>query len=72
MTIIQPVLGWNSDYGSAWGIAAWNCCVNGQVNESTPSPVNAGDHLLGYVFAQCGDYPLPITLAESVSLTSLS
>jgi hypothetical protein len=54
VTIIQPVLGWNSDYGSAWGIAAWNCCVNGQVNESTPTTVNAGDHIEGYVFDNCG------------------
>lgn len=53
VTIIQPVLGWNSDYGSAWGIAAWNCCVNGNVNEAAPAPVNPGDHLLGYVFDNC-------------------
>jgi len=52
-TIIQPVLGWNSDYASAWGIASWNCCVNGNVNEATPAPVNSGDHLLGYVFDNC-------------------
>jgi hypothetical protein len=53
VTIIQPVLGWNSDYGSAWGIAAWNCCVNGSVNEATPAKVNPGDHLEGYVFMNC-------------------
>jgi hypothetical protein len=29
VTIIQPVLGWNSDYPSAWGIASWNCCKSG-------------------------------------------
>ena len=53
VTIIQPVLGWNSDYGSAWGIAAWNCCVNGAVNEAPPAHVNPGDHLLGYTFNNC-------------------
>jgi hypothetical protein len=53
VTIIQPVLGWNSDYASAWGIAAWNCCVNGTVNEATPAKVNPGDHLEGYVFNNC-------------------
>lgn len=53
VTIIQPVLGWNSDYGSAWGIAAWNCCVNGSVNEAAPAKVNPGDHLEGYVFMNC-------------------
>jgi hypothetical protein len=29
VTIIQPVLGWNADFPSAWGIASWNCCVSG-------------------------------------------
>jgi hypothetical protein len=54
VTIIQPVLGWNSDYASAWGIAAWNCCESGTVYEATPAPVNPGDHLEGYVFMNCG------------------
>ena len=53
VTIIQPVLGWNSDYASAWGIASWNCCENGTVVEATPAPVNPGDHLEGYVFDTC-------------------
>ena len=53
VTIIQPVLGWNSDYASAWSIAAWNCCVNGNVNEATPAHANPGDHLEGYVFMNC-------------------
>ncbi|HEY1657559.1 MAG TPA: hypothetical protein VGG14_04390 [Candidatus Sulfotelmatobacter sp.] len=53
VTIIQPVLGWNSDYSAAWSIAAWNCCVNGQVNEATPAHTNPGDHLEGYVFMNC-------------------
>ena len=53
LTIIQPVLGWNSDYSSAWGIAAWNCCYNGNVWEGTPAKTNPGDHLEGYVFNNC-------------------
>lgn len=53
VTIIQPVLGWNSDYGSAWSIASWNCCENGSVQEATPAHVNPGDHLRGYVFNNC-------------------
>jgi hypothetical protein len=53
VTIIQPVLGWNSDYASAWGIAAWNCCESGTVYEAPPAPVNSGDHLEGYVFDNC-------------------
>jgi hypothetical protein len=53
VTIIQPVLGWNSDYSNAWGIAAWNCCEKGTVYEATPAQVNPGDHLEGYVFDNC-------------------
>jgi hypothetical protein len=53
VTILQPVLGWNSDYASAWGIASWNCCEKGTVYEATPAHVNSGDHLLGYVFDNC-------------------
>ena len=53
VTIIQPVLGWNADYGSAWGIASWNCCKSGTVQEATPAPVNPGDHLLGWVYNNC-------------------
>jgi hypothetical protein len=50
-TIIQPVLGWNADYASGWGIAAWNCCLKGTVWEGTPARVNSGDHLIGSVAA---------------------
>lgn len=53
VTIIQPVLGWNSDYASAWGIASWNCCASGTVFEATPTKVNAGDTILGYMFDTC-------------------
>jgi hypothetical protein len=53
VTIIQPVLGWNSDYSAAWGIAAWNCCFSGDTWEGTPAHVNPGDHLEGYVFSNC-------------------
>lgn len=53
VTIIQPVLGWNSDYASAWGIASWNCCVSGTVFEATPARVNPGDTILGYMFDTC-------------------
>jgi hypothetical protein len=53
VTIIQPVLGWNSDYASAWGIASWNCCVSGTTFEATPEPVSSGDTILGYMFDTC-------------------
>jgi hypothetical protein len=53
VTILQPVLGWNSDYANAWGIASWNCCVNGTVYEAPASPVNSGDTILGYIKSTC-------------------
>ena len=53
VTIIQPVLGWNSDYASAWGIASWNCCVSGTTYEGPPQPVSPGDTILGYMFDTC-------------------
>jgi hypothetical protein len=53
VTIIQPVLGWNSDYASAWGIASWNCCASGTVFEAPPTRVNSGDTILGYMFDTC-------------------
>jgi hypothetical protein len=53
VTIIQPVLGWNSDYASAWGIASWNCCVSGTTYEAPPQPVSPGDTILGYMFDTC-------------------
>jgi hypothetical protein len=53
ITIIQPVLGWNSDYKDAWGIASWNCCETGTTYEATPEPVSSGDTILGYMFDTC-------------------
>jgi hypothetical protein len=53
VTIIQPVLGWNSDYSNAWGIASWNCCVTGTVYEAAPQPVNVGDYIEGYMWDNC-------------------
>jgi hypothetical protein len=53
VTIIQPVLGWNSDYANAWGIASWNCCVSGTVYEAPPQPVKSGDVIFGYMFSTC-------------------
>jgi hypothetical protein len=53
VTIVQPVLGWNGDYSSRWGIAAWNCCKKGTTQEASPAKVDPGDHLEGYVFNNC-------------------
>ena len=52
-TIIQPVLGWNSDFSDDWGIASWNCCVTGTAQESTPVAVNSGDTILGKIQSTC-------------------
>ncbi len=53
VTIIQPVLGWNSDYANSWGIASWNCCVSGTTYEAPPQPVSPGDTILGYMYTSC-------------------
>jgi hypothetical protein len=42
VTLIQPVLGWNFDYASAWGVGSWSCCVSGTVFEAAPAPVTPG------------------------------
>jgi hypothetical protein len=52
-TIIQPVLGWNSNYKDAWEIASWNCCTQGTVFESTPLLVQPGDTILGTMHDKC-------------------
>lgn len=53
ISIIQPVLGWNSDFSNAWGIASWNCCINGTTWESAAVPVQPGDTILGTMTANC-------------------
>jgi hypothetical protein len=53
VTIIQPVLGWNSDFASAWGIASWNCCASGTVFEATPVRVSSGDTIYGALWDTC-------------------
>ncbi len=53
VTILQPVLGWNSDYASSWGIASWNCCESGTTYEGTPQHASPGDTILGYMFDTC-------------------
>ena len=52
-TILQPVLGWNADFGRAWGIASWNCCPKGTADESSPVRVNTGDSIVGKVESRC-------------------
>ncbi len=54
VTILQPVLGWNSDFPSAWGIASWNCCQSGTVFEATPQRVSPGDTIYGVISCASG------------------
>jgi hypothetical protein len=67
VTIVQPVLGWNSDYKSAWGIASWNCCEKGTTYEATPQPVNSGDTILGYMYDTCAGGTLSCTSWDIVT-----
>ena len=52
-SILQPVLGWNSDFKKEWGIASWNCCPKGTADESTPVSVRTGDLIAGIVQSTC-------------------
>jgi len=52
-SIIQPVLGWNSEFTNSWGIASWNCCIEGVTWESSPVPVSAGDIIFGKIKITC-------------------
>ena len=52
-TILQPVLGWNSDFIDEWGIASWNCCVKGTTFESSPVSVKTGDTIYGSMKDTC-------------------
>jgi hypothetical protein len=53
VSIIQPVLGWNADFGGAWGIASWNCCPSGITVESSPVRVNPGNEIKGTMKDAC-------------------
>lgn len=52
-TILQPVLGWNSDFRNAWGIASWNCCVKGTLYKSPGVHTATGHVIYGVIFDQC-------------------
>ena len=53
VSIIQPVLGWNADFGGAWSIASWNCCPSGITVESSPVRVNPGHEIRGTIRDAC-------------------
>jgi hypothetical protein len=53
VSILQPVLGWNADFGAGWGIASWNCCPSGIAVESKPVRVKAGNEILGTIKDTC-------------------
>jgi hypothetical protein len=52
-TILQPVLGWNSDFKNAWGLASWNCCTEGTVFESKPIHTETGHNIYGAMGHTC-------------------
>jgi hypothetical protein len=53
ISILQPVLEWNSNYTNAWGIASWNCCPSGTADHSSAVSVSPGDTILGTVTSTC-------------------
>jgi hypothetical protein len=53
VSILQPVLGWNSDFSAAWSIASWNCCPKGITVESSPVHVKPGHKIRGIMRDTC-------------------
>jgi hypothetical protein len=54
VTILQPVLGWNAFSNlTAWSLASWNCCPDGDEIYSTPFAVSVGDTILGSISMTC-------------------
>ena len=47
VTILQPVLGWNSYGNNTWTMANWNCCKSGTVYTGNPITVRPGDQIHG-------------------------
>ena len=50
-SIVQPVLQWYAP--GPWAMASWNCCVQGEVWESTPIRVSPGDTVVGTIIPTC-------------------
>jgi hypothetical protein len=67
-SILQPVLGWNKDFPSAWSIASWHCCPSGITVEATPRKVSPGDTIYGVIFCSSA---LPSCAAWSVYTVDL-
>jgi hypothetical protein len=67
VSIIQPVLGWNSDFAAAWSIASWNCCPNGITVESSPVHVSSGDEIKGIIRDACSPGTLSCSKWEVTS-----
>jgi hypothetical protein len=49
-SILQPVLQWSH---GQWGIASWNCCMNGVIAESPVVNVSSGDRIYGSITSTC-------------------
>jgi hypothetical protein len=71
-SILQPVLAWNKDFSQAWGIASWNCCIEGTTVESSPVSVNASDTIIGTIASTCnsGTLSCPSWNVTTQDLTS--
>jgi hypothetical protein len=62
-------LGWNGDFKSAWGIASWNCCINGTGYESTPKQVSSGDTINGLI--GCHQYLGGACISWNITISDL-
>ena len=82
VTILQPVLGWNSYSNATWTMANWNCCKSGTVYTGNPITVHPGDQIHGAMVgtgctrtAPCGSWAITstdLTTNQSTTLRTAS
>lgn len=78
VTILQPVLGWNSYGNATWTMANWNCCKSGTVYTGNPITVRPGDQIHGAMVgtgcsrnAPCGSWAITSTDVTTNQSTTL-
>jgi hypothetical protein len=54
VSILQPVLGWNSDGENTWTVANWNCCKSGTTYMGNSITVQPGDVIYGKMINKGG------------------
>lgn len=78
VTILQPVLGWNSYGNATWTLANWNCCKSGTVHVGNAITVHPGDQIHGAMVGTgctrttpCGSWAVTSTDVSTGQTTTL-